>query len=184
MSATAEIVLDPEKEYEIVDGQPVEKEMGGARHGGVGVRLIIRLGSHVEAHGLGGVYGPDTTFLIGHNERLPDVSFVAAARIPAEGEPEGIWPMAPDLAVEIISPNDLYEKVHSKMREYFAAGVRQVWLISPEHKTVTILHSPTQITILTEEDELTGGDLLPAFRCPVRELYQNPTRAQDHDLKA
>ena len=151
---------------------------------GQSINFLGQLVNFVEAHGLGGVYGPDTTFLIGHNERLPDVSFVAAARIPAEGEPEGIWPMAPDLAVEIISPNDLYEKVHSKMREYFAAGGRQVWLISPEHKTVTILHSPTQIIILTEEDELTGGDLLPGFRCPVRELFQNPTRAQVHDLKA
>ena len=184
MTATAEIVLDTEKEYEIVDGQPEEKEMGGARHGGVGVRLITELWMHVKTHKLGGVYGPDTTFLIGQNERLPDVSFVAAERIPAEGEPEGIWPLAPDLAVEIISPHDLYEKVHSKVRDYFAAGVRQVWLVSPEHKTVTIHHSPTQVTVLSEGDELNGGDLLPGFRCPISELFQGPARAVEHNLKA
>ena len=62
-------VLDPEKEYEIVVGQSEEKIMGGARHGGIGARLLIRLGSYVEAQRLGGVYGPDTSFQIGANER-------------------------------------------------------------------------------------------------------------------
>jgi Uma2 family endonuclease len=176
MALTPEIVLDPEKEYEVVDGQPEEKQMGGARHGGVGMRLGARLAMHVEAHRLGGVYGPDTTFKIGQNERLPDVAFVSAARIPEDGEPEGIWPLAPDLAVEIISPNDLWEKVTSKMQEYFAAGVRQVWLISPEHRIVIIHHSPTQTTILTEADELVSEDLLPGFRCRVSELFQPPAR--------
>ncbi len=84
-----EIVLNPDKEYEIVDGRPQEKEMGGARHGGVDTRLIQRLTNFVEAGGLGWVYDADTTFRIGRNERLPDVSFVAAARIPSAGEPEG-----------------------------------------------------------------------------------------------
>lgn len=176
MVVTPQVILDPEKEYEIVAGQPEEKEMGGARHGGVGARLIGRLVMHVEAHRLGGIYGPDTTFQIGQNQRLPDVSFVAAARIPAEGEPEGIWPIAPDLAVEIISPNDLYEKVSSKVREYLSAGVRQVWLISSEHRTVTIYHSLTHATILLEEDELLSEEL-PGFRCRVSELFQSPARA-------
>jgi Uma2 family endonuclease len=178
MATPTEIVLDTEKDYEVVAGQPEEKEMGGARHGGIGARLIIELGMHVKAHRLGGVYGPDTTFTIGQNMRLPDVSFVAAERIPAEGEPEGIWPIAPDLAVEIISPNDLYEKIYRRIKEYFIAGVRQVWIISPEHKTVTIYRSPIQSTILTEENELTSDDLLPGFRCYLSELFQNPARAQ------
>jgi Uma2 family endonuclease len=176
MAVTTEVLLDAEKEYEIVNGQPEEKVMGGARHGGVGSRLIIRLGSYVEANLLGEVYGPDTTFKIGANDRLPDVSFIAAERIPEEGEPETLWPFAPDLAVEIISPNDLYEKVNSKMREYFDAGVRQVWLISAEHKTVTIHHSPTRTTILTEADEIVCEDIVPGFRCRVSELFQTPSR--------
>ena len=169
-------VLDPEKEYEIVAGQPEEKTMGGARHGGIGARLLIRLGSYVETQRLGGVYGPDTSFQIGPNERLPDVAFVAADRIPPEGEPEGMWPFAPDLAVEILSPTDLHEKVSGKMREYFAAGVRQVWVISPQYQTVTMYQSPTQVRILTAEDELIGDEMLPGFRCRLRELFQTPTR--------
>jgi Uma2 family endonuclease len=177
MAATIETILDPEKEYEIVDGQPVEKEPGGARHSGVGTRFIGRLAPHVEAHRLGGVYGPDATFQIGQNQRLPDVAFVSASRFPEGGEPEGIWPIAPDLAVEIISPNDLFEKVISKVREYFAAGVRQVWLMSSEHKIVIVYHSPTHTTILSEEDDLVSEEILPGFRCRISELFQSPGRA-------
>ena len=169
-------VLDPEKEYEIVAGQPEEKAMGGARHGGIGARLLARLCIYVEAHRLGGVYGPNTSFRVGANERLPDVAFVAADRIPPEGEPEGMWPFAPDLAVEILSPTDLHERVNGKIREYFAAGVRQVWLVSPQYKTVTIYLSPTQVRILMEEDELVSDEIVPGFRCRLHELFQTPTR--------
>ena len=176
MSVSPEIIAAPDKEYEIVDGHPEEKEMGGARHSGVGVRLVTRLGLHVERDHLGGVYGPDATFKIGHNERLPDVAFVSASRIGPEGEPDGIWRIAPDLAVEIVSPNDLFEKVISKVHEYLAAGVRQVWLVSPEHRTIIIYHSPTQTTILSEHDYLVSEELLPGFRCSVAELFRQPTK--------
>jgi Uma2 family endonuclease len=175
MASTIGLDLHPDKEYEIVAGQPEEKTMGGARHSGVGTRLIVRLGSHVEAHQLGGVYGSDATFQIGENQRIPDVAFVAATRFPVEGEPEGIWPMAPDLAVEIISPYDLYERVISKVEEYLAGGVQQVWLISPEHKTVTIYRAPTHTTILTEADDLVSEELLPGFRCRVADLFRSPS---------
>lgn len=173
----AEIVLDPEKEYEIVNGQPEEKEMAGARHSRVGVRLIRRLAAFVEDNELGEIYGPDATFMIGDNQRLPDVSFVAAARIPADGDPEGRWEIAPDLAVEVVSPNDVWAKVHGKVLEYFAAGVKQVWLISPEHKNVFVFDSPTKTTILDEESELRSEALLPGFSCPVSELFKPPKHA-------
>lgn len=173
----AEIVLDPEKEYEIVNGQPEEKEMAGARHSRVGVRLIRRLAAFVEDNELGEIYGPDATFMIGDNQRLPDVSFVAAARIPADGDPEGRWEIAPDLAVEVVSPNDVWAKVHGKVLEYFAAGVKQVWLISPEHKNVFVFDSPTKTTILDEESELRSEALLPSFSCPVSELFKPPKHA-------
>ena len=177
MSAALETVINSEKEYEVVNGQPEEKVMGGALHGGVGLRLGSKLWVHVEANHLGGVYGPDTTFQIGENQRLPDIAFVAAVRIPEEGEPEGIWPIAPDLAIEIISPTDLYEKVMTKVNDYMAAGVRQVWLVSLEHRMITVYSSLTDVNILQEEAELDGGDVLPGFRFRVGELFQSPARS-------
>jgi Uma2 family endonuclease len=177
MDVSTAVTLDPEKSYEIVDGQPEEKAMAGARHGRVVMRLGARLEMHVEQHQLGGIYGPDTTFQIGRNERLPDLAFVSAARMPEGSEPEGIWSIAPDLAIEVVSPNDLWEKVQSKVQEYFAAGVQQVWLVSWQQRTISIYDSPTHVTILTAEDTLTSTALLPDFSCRVSDILQWPARS-------
>ncbi len=174
LTAEAELVLDPEKEYEIVNGQPEEKEMASAFHGGVGGRLIIELGYYCKIHKLGAVYTPDTTFQIGINERLPDVSFISAARLPKDGEPTTKWMIAPDLAIEIISPNDLYGKVKNKIREYLTAGVKEVWIVEPEFKMITIYRSQTDFTVFAEEDELVSETLLPGFRLKLSELFQLP----------
>jgi Uma2 family endonuclease len=175
--AESQLALDPEKHYEIVNGQPEEKEMAGAKHGGVGMRLGAEVWFHVRAHKLGCVYGPDTTFLIGGNDRLPGVAFVSATRIPAEGEPEGKWEIAPDLAVEVISPNDLYGRVEGKLWDYFAAGVRQVWLVSTARQTVTLYRSPTDSTVFTGDQELVSEDLLPGFRCRLGDIFSARPRA-------
>jgi Uma2 family endonuclease len=176
MSTTPEITLDPDKLYEIVNGQPEEKEMPGARHGGVSGRLAIELGIYLKANKLGELY-PETNFQIGQNERILDLAFVSAARIPPEGEPETKWPFAPDLAIEVISPTDMYEKVYAKALEYLAAGVKQVWLVSPEHHTITIYRSATDITAFPGESELQSEDLLPGFRCSLREIFKPPQTA-------
>jgi Uma2 family endonuclease len=137
----------------------------------------VRIGSYVEAHDLGELYSPDTTFMIGRNQRLPDIGFVSAARIPEEGQPLGIWDIPPDLAVEVVSPNDVYVKVTSKVDEYLAAGVKQVWLISPEGKSVTIYRSPFDVTVFQEDMELVSEDLFPGFRCPLSEIFKQKKSA-------
>jgi Uma2 family endonuclease len=175
MQGTAEVILDPERSYEIVNGVPEEKEMPGARHGGINSRLNRILGNHVVAHELGEVY-VKASFQIGPNERIPDLAFVSAARLPAEGEPETKWPMPPDLAVEVISPNDFYEKVHAKALEYLAAGVKQVWLVSPENQTITVYRSAVDIMAFPPEGELVSEDLLPGFRCSLRDIFKLPGR--------
>lgn len=175
MSTTTEVILDPDKLYEIVDGQPEEKEMPGARHGGICTRLAIALGLYLQANRLGELY-VETSFQIGRNERIPDLAFVSATRMPPEGEPDTKWPMPPDLAVEVISPNDLYERVYAKTMEYLAAGVQQVWLVSPEHHTVTMYRSATHITAFSGDSDLVSDDLFPGFRCPLREIFTS--RAQ------
>lgn len=186
MTATAELakapmilsslfeLIDPEKQLEWVNGHAEVKEMAGARHGRIGLKLAAKMLTHVEEQNLGAVYGPDTTFTIGTRQRFPDVSFVSAAHIPPEGDPVGIWTIAPDLAVEITSPNDLIEEVEAKIHAYFAAGVQQVWQVSPQFQTVTIYDAPTKSTILSADDELTSPTLLPGFRCVVAALFQAP----------
>ncbi len=178
MAAVLEEVstLDPDKEYEIVNGIPEEKEMAGAGHGRVGAKLLARLSMFAEENDLGVVYGPDTTFKVGVNDRLPDISFVAIERIPEIGDPEGQWQLSPNLAVEVVSPTDFHEKVINKVLEYLESGVAQVWLVSPEHKTITIYYSLTAVKVLGENDVLTCQELLPGFSCRISDLFKLPKR--------
>ncbi|HEX9001139.1 MAG TPA: Uma2 family endonuclease [Blastocatellia bacterium] len=162
--------LDPDKSYEIVSGKPEEKEMPGAAHGVISARITIKLGIYLESNKIGEVFG-ETNFHIGNNQRIPDVAFVAAENIPAEGIPETAWPMPPDLAIEVISPNDLHEKVSDKILEYLEAGVRQVWLVSPKHRSLTIFRSQTDVKVFAGDSELVSEDLLPGFRCGLREIF-------------
>jgi Uma2 family endonuclease len=176
MSTTTTVALDPDKLYEIVDGQPEEKEMPGARHSGICGRLTVRLGMYLKANRLGELY-LRTSFQIGANERIPDLAFISVTRIPPEGEPDTKWPMPPDLVMEVISPNDLYEKVYVKVMEYLAAEVKQVWLVSPEHHTITIYRSATNITAFARDGELVSEDLFPGFHCPLCEIFSFPRQA-------
>ena len=170
MQATMQLALDTEKDYEIVNGVAEEKEMPGGRHGIIAMRLAVKLGTHVLTNQLGEA-STEANFKIGTNERIPDLSFVAADRIPAEGVPEGVWQIPPDLAVEIISPNDLHEKVSGKVLEYLEAGVKQVWIVSPEIRTVTIFRSTEQVQVFAKDSVLESQDLLPGFRCPLTEIF-------------
>jgi Uma2 family endonuclease len=172
MTATAQVAYEDDLDYEIVDGQK-EVKMAGARRGRIGVNVLIKLGTYLEQHPIGGVYISNTTFLIGNNDRMPDVSFVSAERFPPEGEPSGKWEIAPDLAVEVVSPTDIWDKVNDKVKEYFAAGVRQVWLVSQPLQQVFVYDSPTQISVVTKEGTLTSETLLPGFRCRVADLFRN-----------
>lgn len=170
MTAQAESAFDTDLDYEVIDGR-MQAKMAGGKHGQTIMRLGARLQMHVEAHQLGDIYSPDTTFQIGVNERLPDLAFVSAARVPENGVPEGKWGIAPDLAVEVISPNDAWDRVNRKVAAYFAAGVREVWLVSLGQRTVSLFNSPTQFRILSEDDELASVELLPGFRCRVGEIF-------------
>ena len=94
-------------------------------------------------------------------ERLP------GRRIPSEPIPD----LAPDLAVEVLSPGNTPGEMARKRQEYFAAGVRLVWLVDPEARTVEVYTDPEQSTVRHEADTLEGGAVLPGFALPLRELF-------------
>lgn len=169
-------VLDDERNYEFVDGQPIEKAPFSARRSGICGRITAQLGSYAEKKFLGEFY-LRTSFQIGSIERIPDLAFISAERIPPEGEPETKWLIVPDLAVEVVSPTDYYEKVHAKALEYLTAGVKVVWIVSPENQTITVYRSTTNIMAFPPESELVCEDLLPGFRCKLSEIFKNPTKA-------
>lgn len=162
--------LATNKGYEYINGKVEKKKMPNAKHSGVATRLSAEIWLFLKKNKIGRVYN-EAHFQIRANKRIPDVAFVSATRIPADGEPSQLWEIAPDLAVEVISPSDSYIKVFDKIDDYFAANVKQIWIINPIKKTFTIYFSPTETKILTENDTLTCEELLPNFRLKLNDIF-------------
>jgi Uma2 family endonuclease len=171
------LAVQDEPLYEIVNGQRVELPPMSAYATWIASRLHGRLWPYVEDKGLG-MSVTERLFVLDaeHNlRRRPDVAFVATARWPLDRAlPEtGDWDVVPDLAVEVISPNDVFKDVLAKVREYFHYEVQVVWVIAPEERQVYVYDAPTHVRILTGQDELTGGEVVPGFRMPLVHLFQH-----------
>ena len=170
------LAVQDEPLYEIINGQRVDLPPMSAYATWIASRLHLRLGLYAEDKGLG-VSVAEMLFVLDaeHNlRRRPDVAFVSTARWPLDRAlPEtGDWDVVPDLAVEVISPNDVFKDVLAKVREYFHYGVQVVWVIAPEEQQVYVYDAPTHVRILTGQDELTGGEVVSGFRIPLGYLFQ------------
>jgi Uma2 family endonuclease len=161
---------DDGRKYELVDGVLLVSPAGG-RHGQIIVRLTIRLGGFVAERQLGEVFDSSTGYrLPGGNLRSPDVSFVSAERLREGGVPQGFLYVPPDLAVEVLSPDDRPRQIIDKVGEYVAAGVRLVWVIDPERQRAMIHRSLTELREIGPEGSLQGEDVVPDFSCPLAAL--------------
>jgi Uma2 family endonuclease len=173
---TAEEFFDliiPDGRAELVRGEVVPMSFPSVKHGVIAARVTARLLSFVEANALGFVTA-ETGFILERDPdtvRGPDVSFISLERLGDQALPETFCPFAPDLAVEVISPSQRPKAVREKVRSWFAAGTRQVWLLYPVTRTIYVLSSPTDVQILGPDDTLIGGDLLPGFSCPVGAFF-------------
>ena len=99
------------------------------------------------------------------------MSYIRWERVPETGVPIRYYPVPPDLAVEVVSPDDRAAEVRAKARDYIAAGVQQVWILGPDEQAITV-QSTSSTQELGADDELDGGDLLPGFRVRVADLFQ------------
>lgn len=161
--------------YELVDGVLVEKTMGYYESVLAGL-LIHLLNGFVLPRQLGIVAGADGMMrLTAGLVRIPDVSFVSWDRLPGRQVPrEPIPDLAPDLAIEVLSPSNTREEMDRKLRDYFTAGVRLVWYVDPAARTVTVYTLPDQAVVLREGQSLDGGPVLGGFVLPVADLFREP----------
>jgi len=160
--------------YELVKGELIQMSPTGAQHGTIAGRLITFLGHFVLTNRLGEVLAAETGFKLESDSdtvRAPDVSFISKDRLPPEQAPEGYWPFAPDLAVEVISPGDTSQDVQAKVSEYLGAGTRLVWVVYPKTRNVVEYRPGGEARVLSEEDSLDGRDVVPGFRCRVGDLF-------------
>ena len=163
---------------ELVDGTLVEKGMGLLQSIVAGA-LISLLRSFVVPRNLGIVSGESGMMrLFAGLVRIPDVAFVSWGRLPDGRIPkEPVPELAPDLAVEILSPSNTPREMARKRREYFAAGVLLVWIIDVDARTVAAYTAPEQHTLLTEQQVLDGGPALPGFQLRLKDLFAELDRA-------
>jgi Uma2 family endonuclease len=159
--------------YELVDGTLVEKAVG-LSESMIAVRVARRIGNFAEEHDLGIPSGADGTVrLLKGLVRLPDVAFFCWDKLPDRVLPSKPIPdLAPDLAVEVLSKANTPEEMQRKLREYFLAGVRLVWMIDPLRRQAEVYTTPdAPAATLDEAQALDGGDVLPGFRLPLAELF-------------
>jgi len=160
---------------ELVSGEVRNMAPAGGEHGMIGADMIVQLGHYVRQNKLGAVFNSDTGFVLARDPdtvRCADCAFVSQARIAAEGVPQKFFPGPPDVAVEVVSPNDTVYEVDEKVQQWLAAGVRLVIVLNPRQKTATV-HRPGEVRILTVTDTIDGAEVVPGFRCAVKELFRD-----------
>ena len=166
---------DTGQRYELVRGELRTMTPAGSEHGSIAMNVGIALGSYIQAHNLGVIYAAETGFKIASNPdtvRAPDVAFVRQEKVEAlGGVPTGYWPGAPDLVVEVISPNDLYHEVDEKITDWLNAGVQVVLVVNPRQRTIRLYRTATDTTIFTDADTLTIPDLLPGWALEVKRVW-------------
>lgn len=171
---TAEELLampDDGMRHELVRGELITMAPAGWDHGRVGGKIEKLLILHVDANRLGVVPIYHTGYLLTRNPdtvRAPDVSFVRLERDRTE---RGFYPGAPDLAVEVISPWDRYTEVEEKTREYLRAGTRMVIVVDPQLQTARV-HTSAATTDLGIDDTIDGGEVVPGWKLPLREIFE------------
>jgi len=165
-------VYVPDKRVELVRGLLVVRELPGMRHARVAMDLALALGAHVRAAALGRVYA-EAGFKLASNPdtvRGPDIAFISRGRIP-DPEPTGFAGFAPDLVVEVISPGDRAGEVLAKVADWLSAGTRVVWVLDPARRVARVYRADGTEQILTADESLDGGDVVPGFSCPLREIF-------------
>ena len=156
---------------ELVCGEIVTMPPPGGIHGVCCSKTDRRLGNFVDANHLGTVAANDIGIITERNPdtvRGPDVAYWSFERLPEV--PVGYIEAPPDLAVEVLSPWTKIRQLRKKIQEFFQRGVRMVWVIDPENRTVTVYRTPDEGRVLHESATLSGEDVLPGFSCPVADL--------------
>lgn len=162
---------------ELVDGILVEKVMSSFESRLAGT-LIHFLETFLDDHDLGVVLPGDGFLrLFPKMVRAPDVSFIRWERLPGEEFPEeAIWPVAPDLAVEIVSEGNTEAEMQRKVREYFKAGTSRVWIVDPKQPSARVFSSPRRFTLVDEDGLLDAGNLLPGFQLSLKTWFARARR--------
>jgi Uma2 family endonuclease len=161
----------PNKRTELINGVLVVREPAGYNHGRIAVALTLAIGSFVREHQLGDVLAAETGFKLTSGPdtvRAPDVAFVSRERIPEQTR--GFPATAPDLAVEVLSPDDRPSEVLAKVADWLRAGSRLVWVVDPDRRQARVYRADGSESVIQDEGSLDGETVLPGFFCPLSQV--------------
>jgi Uma2 family endonuclease len=162
----------PEKRAELVRGLLVVREPAGYAHGRVAMNLAVRLATYVEGAGAGQVFAAETGFTLARapdTVRAPDIAFVRRDRLP-EPSTQGFPDLAPDLVVEVLSPDDRPGEVLAKVADWLSAGTKLVWVVDPGRRLARVYRHDGSEAIVTAEAALDGEDVLAGFSCSLASI--------------
>jgi Uma2 family endonuclease len=165
----------PGVRFELVDEELLEVPGATALRTAMMFLFAKLLDAHVSSRHLGRVFPDGLTYVLKRDPdttSVPDVSFVAASRIPDEGIPDRFWSGGPDLAVVIVSSSDSARDVRRKVRDYIDNGTSLVWVVWPQTREVSVYTPDEPVRELNADDDLDGGDVLPGFRLRVGDLFE------------
>jgi len=157
----------PGKRTELVRGVLIVREPAGYNHGRVIANITGRLWGHVDLTGAGELLGAVTGFTLFRDPdtvRAPDVGFIASGRVPSPGT-NGFPELAPDLVVEVLSPDDRPGETLANVGDWLEAGTRLVWVIDPDRRSARVYRADGSESVVTDNESLNGEDVLPGFMC-------------------
>ena len=173
-----EIVEQPDfdnRKVELVEGDIVDMPLPNPIHAAILATLATKLNVFVTESESGRVLVGDAPFVLGRSKegkdtlRGLDIAYISAERLPGKLPPSPLH-LAPDLAVEIISPSNKAEDIEKKIEQLLDAGASLIWVVYPELRTVKV-HTTHGAKTLRQDDALTGGDILPGFEIRVAEIF-------------
>jgi Uma2 family endonuclease len=157
------------RNFELIAGEIVEKMVSNPRSSSIGALVLGFMAVHVRQNNLGRVTGADGGYMVNGERYIPDAAYISKARQPVQPS-DAYNPLAPDLAVEVLSPTNDDEEMRVKVAHYTAAGAL-VWVIDPDRQRVEVYQSGKPPKILTGDDTLDGGDVLPRFALTVSSIF-------------
>lgn len=185
---TSEMLMTPEEflvypledvKAELVRGELRVTPPPGGPHGCATGNIVFALSVHVKAHRLGMVFGDGVGYeliQLPRTVRVPDASFVRANRLPKEGIGPGLLRLAPDLAIEVLSPSETASELQEKLDDYRACGTPLIWVVDPVRRSMAVYASNAAARWLHEGDTLDGDDVIAGFSCSVAEIFEGIAR--------
>lgn len=168
------ISADTSHRLELRKGKLTTMSPAGSKHGLLAMRLGAQIQLFSDERRIGITFAAETGFLLEENPDTvlaPDVAFVGKEQLSGDGLPGGYFPGTPELAVEVVSPNDRVSRVQDKVQMWLHYGTKLVWIVEPKTKTVTVYRADGSVTLLQASDILDGENVLPGFRYDLKKLF-------------